>query len=76
MADQRRVRQASSALGELHREMLHGRSTIWDFAAAGNAFRAAEREVQVAALEAYNRELRDSDSPELQISAADFANLF
>lgn len=76
MADRTQVSKASSALGELHRDLLHGRNTMWHFAATGNAFLAAGREVQVAAMEDYNQKLRDNGSPQLQIKAGDLVRLF
>lgn len=76
MADQDKVDQASRALGELHREIIHGDKNMWDFVVSGNAFLASEREVQVAALEKYNRGMVAKGSPELQVSPADFIHLF
>lgn len=48
---------------------------MWDFVLEGNAFLSAEREVQVAALEKYNRERRESDSGELELNPWDFRYL-
>ncbi len=76
MADQGNVDRAHRALGELHRGILHGDKKMWDFVVTGNAFLASEREVQVAALEKYNSDMRAKGSAELQVSPADFVNLF
>lgn len=73
MVDQGRVNQASEALREMHRDMIYGDKKMWHFVSTGNEFLLAEREVQVAALDKYNRELRNDGSPELQLSPADFA---
>lgn len=73
MFDQGRVNQASEGLREMHREIIHGDKKLWHFVSTGNDFLLADREVQVAALEKYNRELRNDGTPELQLSPADFA---
>ncbi len=73
MFDQGRVNQASEGLREMHQEIIYGDKKLWHFVSTGNDFLLADREVQVAALEKYNRELRSDGSPELQISPADFA---
>ncbi|CAN5233603.1 hypothetical protein BH24ACT16_BH24ACT16_08620 [soil metagenome] len=73
MFDQGRVNQASEGLREMHQEIIHGDKKLWHFVSTGNDFLLADREVQVAALEKYNRELRNDGSPELQLSPADFA---
>lgn len=59
----------------MHREMIYGEKKMWHFVATGNDFLLSQREIQVAALDRYNRELRNGGSPELQLSPADFAKL-
>lgn len=73
MFDQGRVNQASEGLREMHREIIQGDKQLWHFVSTGNDFLLADREVQVAALEKYNRELRNDGTSELQLSPADFA---
>lgn len=75
MADQKRVNKAYQALPELHRGILQGNKTMWDFVLEGNAFLSEEREVQVAALEKYNSERRESSSSELELNPWDFRYL-
>jgi hypothetical protein len=75
MADGKRVDRAYKALPDLHRGILYGDKNMWDFAAEGNAFLSEEREVQMAALEKYNRERRENGSSELQIRPWDFKYL-
>lgn len=74
MFDQGRVNQAVEGLREMHRGVLYEDKRMWYFVSTGNDFLLSEREVQVAALDKYNRELRNQGSPELQISPADFAS--
>lgn len=74
MPDQERLDQAVEGLREMHRGVIHEDKRMWHFVCTGNEFLLAEREVQVAALDKYNRELRSQGSPELQISPADFAS--
>ena len=74
MLDQGQLNQADEGLRKLHREMMYGDKKMWHFVSTGNDFLIAGREVQVAALDKYNRELRNDGSPDLQISPADFAN--
>lgn len=73
MLDQGRVNRAVEGLRELHRGVLYEDRKMWYFVSTGNEFLLPEREVQVAALDKYDRELRNQGSPELQISPADFA---
>lgn len=73
MLDQGRINQASESLLEMHRGMVYEDKKLWHFVSTGNDFLLADREVQVAALEKYNRELRNGGSPEMQLSPVDFA---
>lgn len=75
MADRERVDQAYRALPELHRGIVQGDRTMWDFVLEGNAFLSEQREVQVAALEKYNRERRESGAGELELNPWDFRYL-
>lgn len=70
-----RVNRAYKSLPNLHREILSGNKNMWDFVMEGNTFLSESREVQVAALEKYNRERRENGSSELQLNPWDFKYL-
>ncbi len=75
MADQERVNRAYRALPELHRGIMQGNKSMWDFVLEGNAFLSEGREVQVAALEKYNRERRESGRGEPELNPWHFKYL-
>lgn len=64
MLDQGRVNQAVEGLREMHRGVLYEDKRMWYFVSTGNDFLLSEREVQVAALDKYNRELRAPRAPD------------